>query len=330
MSLKQRNERFFKESSFVDSLLDAAEMFLYKALGYPTNVFVLEKALAKKLELDPNYEVWVPLRYYRSATHTFENTPLFVQSSSFWISSLGKMYNTKRLVKNQQGSVNGSGYPTYCFTESGVEATFVIHRAIACSFVSPKGKFKGLPLVRLQVNHIDGDKLNRSLSNLEWCDSNHNVQHAVDTGLKVVGMGIDNHLTKPLLGEVAADCPHKGVKFILSGAAQAKKYKLGERYKVAHGEIPSYKGCSFSFASEEDLRIHPSIDQIDESVLKFIMNFDAKFKGYIIATEVSTGEQIKIKGVAQMNELGFKNGMVYACCAGKCKQYKGYTFEREA
>lgn len=35
----------------------------------------------------------------------------------------------------------------------------------------------------LDVNHIDGDKLNNNLNNLEWCTKHENMQHAMKIGI---------------------------------------------------------------------------------------------------------------------------------------------------
>ena len=51
-----------------------------------------------------------------------------------------------------------------------------VHRAVAMMFC--KGYKEGL-----EVNHIDGNKLNNVAENLEWCTSKYNTNHAIQIGL---------------------------------------------------------------------------------------------------------------------------------------------------
>ena len=51
-----------------------------------------------------------------------------------------------------------------------------VHRLMMEAFIP---NFNNLP----QINHIDGNKLNNSLENLEWCTSKYNTQHAISLGL---------------------------------------------------------------------------------------------------------------------------------------------------
>lgn len=51
-----------------------------------------------------------------------------------------------------------------------------IHRLTATAFIPNAAN---LP----SINHIDGNKQNNNIENLEWCDQSHNMQHAFKIGL---------------------------------------------------------------------------------------------------------------------------------------------------
>ena len=54
--------------------------------------------------------------------------------------------------------------------------TYKVHRLVAICYIENPNN---LP----QVNHIDGNKTNNHVSNLEWCTASYNTQHAYDNGL---------------------------------------------------------------------------------------------------------------------------------------------------
>ena len=59
--------------------------------------------------------------------------------------------------------------------------TMHLHRLLAIAFVVNN---TGLPIDQLHVNHIDGNKLNNSICNLEWVTRSGNCDHAYRTGLR--------------------------------------------------------------------------------------------------------------------------------------------------
>ena len=89
------------------------------------------------------------------------------------VSNLGKVRNkrTGRLLEPQLN--REYGYLRVCLNSQ----RYYIHRLVAAAFFDCN--LKGL-----DVNHIDGNKLNNAIWNLEICTRKENIRHAFDTGLK--------------------------------------------------------------------------------------------------------------------------------------------------
>lgn len=83
-----------------------------------------------------------------------------------------------------QPTLNLSGYWAVTVRRDGIDnrsITAHVHRLLALTFLP-------LPDISqvdsMHVNHIDGNKLNNSLTNLEWVTHQRNCQHAYETGLR--------------------------------------------------------------------------------------------------------------------------------------------------
>ena len=68
------------------------------------------------------------------------------------------------------------GYMVVELYKNGIGKRFSIHRLVAENFIKNSNN---LP----QVNHIDGNKENNNINNLEWCTGSQNIKHAIKTGL---------------------------------------------------------------------------------------------------------------------------------------------------
>ena len=77
-----------------------------------------------------------------------------------------------------KASVTSKGYKRITLRKTGdrTSRNFFIHRLVADAFLV-KGD-------NTEVNHINGDKADNRVENLEWCTKEQNEQHAIKTGLK--------------------------------------------------------------------------------------------------------------------------------------------------
>jgi hypothetical protein len=125
---------------------------------------------------------------------------------SYQISNKGRVKSLKRIIYRSDGvkqSYGGllktqykskRGYMISSLCKNGKSQKSKIHRLIAIHFIpNPDNKPK--------INHIDGNKLNNNLDNLEWCTDMENSQHAWKTGL-IDNKGSKNGMSKLTKSEV--------------------------------------------------------------------------------------------------------------------------------
>ena len=105
-----------------------------------------------------NNEIWKPIKGFERI---------------YEVSNLGNIRNARNILL--KGYVNNKGYHCIDLTIDGIRSKHLRHRLVMLAFVPNP---KNLP----EVNHIDENKANNALSNLEWCSRSHNKQHSMASG----------------------------------------------------------------------------------------------------------------------------------------------------
>ena len=108
-------------------------------------------------------EIWKPI-------HGYEDR--YEVSNLGRVASLRYARGGNRKILKQ--SVNTWGYSQVTLSKDKVKTNVTVHRLVADAFIE---NLNNLP----QINHIDEDKSNNCVDNLEWCDSLHNINHGKRT-----------------------------------------------------------------------------------------------------------------------------------------------------
>ena len=85
-------------------------------------------------------------------------------------------YNNTKKVKILKQYIRNK-YLSVRLCKNGKGKHLKVNRLVAESFIKKP---------ELEVNHIDGNKYNNKVENLEWCTKKENIQHAIEIGLRRV------------------------------------------------------------------------------------------------------------------------------------------------
>lgn len=125
------------------------------------------------------------------------------------------------------------GYLTVGLYNGGVKKMVKVHRIVATSFIpNPDNK--------PEVNHIDGDKYNNSISNLEWVTSLENNRHARENGLMKRNECGDNSIRRILYERDVISIREEYSKY--EGIKDRFFEKNSDRYNVSISCIKSICG----------------------------------------------------------------------------------------
>lgn len=156
------------------------------------------------------------------------------------VSNLGRVRSLSRMRKASRGSLAplkgrilkpnklDTGYLQVITSVDRVVRYRSVHRLVANAFLPRSNKY--------YVNHIDGNKGNNRVSNLEFCTMAENNKHAGEMNLKPAGIGHPNSVINYEIIENARSLRELGWSYL----------KISKVFGVARGTISrALQGISY-------------------------------------------------------------------------------------
>lgn len=194
----------------------------------------------------------------------------------YMISNFGRIWH-KYLNEFLNINIDSKGYSYKPFTtrESNLKTSIArIHRVVMMEFNYIPG------CENLQVNHIDGNKMNNLITNLEWCTASENMLHCA----RILGkknMPKSDYYTVNLVNNICQDLVEK----ILSEKEIAQKYNVPTHYveSISARRISKEICDKYDFGNRKN---RLTDDQVKEICNYYVNNphngFDRNFYAEII------------------------------------------------
>lgn len=216
--------------------------------------------------------------------------------SIYTVTTEGILYVTHNAVKTPLNVyVNSKGYlQCHVYRENGTMLTTSVHRLVAIAFIPNPDN---LP----QVNHIDCNKLNNCVSNLEWVTQEQNMAHAVENNVYTIARNIYKYDTS---------------------------YNLVSTYENVTEAIKdnanlTYNDLSKCLSSRATNVFAKGFYWFDHEVAQPVV--DKHTPIYVKdASNIEHGPYASIKEVMDAYPCFTSKGSL-STCISKCKPYKGYT-----
>lgn len=209
----------------------------------------------------------------------------------------------KRLIKGQiiKQRSDRYGYMKVQFSVGGKTITKRVHRIIAECFLQNPNNYR-------EINHRDNNPLNNTLSNLEWCTHEYNIEYREKYG---------KALSRPVY---AVNLKTLGVSWFKSQMEASRELGINQAHigKVVKGERRTAKGYWFTEDKNRAIKITKS-ELYEVTAMKslcpvFAINLNT-LEVFCFKSQSEAGRQLGVSGVSVNNVL-----------KGRLKQVRGYWF----
>ena len=123
-----------------------------------------------------------------------------------------------------------SRYPMICLTKSGQKKRHLVHRLVAEAFIANPDEYN-------QVNHINGNRADNRVENLEWVSASQNRLHAWRKGLQVATSFHKKSAKKAGHGRRLFSMEQAGDIRKLYESKVLNQYELANKYKTSQAVI---------------------------------------------------------------------------------------------
>ena len=247
------------------------------------------------------------------------------------VSNFGSVFSQITNKRLKQTRSNTGYYQVQLYGENGV-SNILVHKLVAEAFVENPDK-------KPEVNHLDGDKSNNCMSNLEWVTRSENTHHAISKGLRPLcpmygKRGDENPLSKEI---IQYDLDGKYIR-LWKGIANAARYYNANEASISgclNGRNKTAAGYIWRFADNEETQ--ESVDPIKRRKKNANKTVEkAKFgrgkypREYKRIQQFDTGGNLirtwnSCKEIKE--ETNYDIGHIYKCAVGKRKTTAGFIWK---
>jgi hypothetical protein len=211
--------------------------------------------------------------------------------------------------------IAGRGYVITTLCDDGIWKNYLVHRLVALLFVDKPERHKEISFDELQVNHIDGDKLNNVWDNLEWVTGEENMKHAREHGLfsnqlKVLSKDVETGEMESYYS--VSECARK------AGVTQSVMFI--HLWSVAAGRI-KHLGRVYKFDDGKPWPEFLAPDDSEEYTLGRVCD--------IVGENIETGERTlfcSVKHACRLLKLDIVGYRNHKARKGAATPYKGWLF----
>lgn len=234
----------------------------------------------------------------------------FIEANQF-----GKIRTKDRVVTDKNGRkihikghvlkqyLNKNGYMRVQFRLNGKTINLLVHRIVATCFIPNPNNYP-------QVNHIDCDRTNNRVDNLEWCTSQYNIAYCFK-----MGHWVNNNPGHPVY---AVDLKTGKVLRFESQMEAARQLgvSVGDLNNVIKGLYIQTGG--YWFTEDESKITEEKINEIKNNM---------HFFGGVIAVDLETFTVLRFDSQAEAErQLGVNHGHINEVIKGKRNKAGNHWF----